>query len=92
MVVRLTAWSDLFNQLAFGEGALFGLMIVAVLGVLAVSKSRASAVIFILISGLMCISVLDGAGNNIEILSGVGYALLVPFFLIMGVAKGKSGF
>lgn len=88
----MTNWSDLFTQLTYGEGAIFGLVIISFIGVLAISKARASGVIFVLISALMCISVLDGAGNNLEILSGVGYAILVPFFAVMMALKKGSAF
>lgn len=85
----MTEWSDLFNVLIFGEGAIIGLMLVAALGFIVAAKAKESGIVFMMVSMMMCILVITNAGNDIEILTGVGYAFLTPVFLLLAL-KGKN--
>lgn len=84
-------WAELFQALIYGDGAIIGLILVAVLGVIAISKMRGSGVIFMLVSGMMCIMVLDSAGNNLQILTAAGYGFLIVFFLVAMLLNRKGG-
>lgn len=88
----MSAWSDLFNELIYGNGAVFGLAIIALIGVIAISKARASGIVFVVISGMLCLNVITNAGNELEILTGAAYGFLIPFFMLAMALKGKNGF
>lgn len=93
-----TSWGEMFQSLTYGNGAFFGLSIIAVLGVIASVKIRAMGVVFMVICGMLCLKVITYAGTletpasvtaNSTIYAALGYALLIVLFLFITL-KGKG--
>lgn len=85
-----TTWADLFQVVIYGDGAIIGLALVAIIGIFAIAKARAAGVIFVPVAALMCLQVIANAGNDFAIFAGIGYALLIPVFALMSFSKGST--